>query len=710
MALWGGFRPLILNGIVLMTISHLVLLQPVHQRANSGVLPTESRNIHQRPVGWDAVRDLRRQLSAAQAYRRITESSTCNDMGADVDADAASDAIAWARDAETHGALDGERALLKPQTATICEDVGRSCLQEGSLLLYGDSFLSPAGSYKVPRPGVFRSIDQLRFAVRWRAATTSSGALASSAGYRGTSMRFEQNLGLGIHATSMAGDKRPPPAPFSACAAPPILVWDFPDNAWTTVSALTRVWLAIRSGALPSASGALVLMGHAHAAGLPAHIHTPLAAMFTGGIVTTLGNAAVALSELDEETRAAISGDTSSSVADIAGIGASSVGGALLHGAIAMPPVVCHSHRVICAVGDPTALPPNGAATVATSSLTAAGASPTNPSPPYDMYRFLRGLAWIVSGGTAGHEWPPQLRRPQNQSISGSSAIGDIQGKVPPHLRSDARHWLQSVVRSEPRETWPARDTNSADGLAPRFVTGVDGVLRVTIMGRGEGPVMRMRGIGSLVRDCNAHGSISVSSSGRSDKNTTASQLAIHCTVIAPPSDGEDDGVAAAMGDATVSARVAAARLARLAVVLAAETDVLIGMADSAALTWLGFLRPGSIVIEVRPGVLTASGDDMSLSAMSSRRFRALAVASGALKWFGLRLHGSSLEHPGTLEVEQEGAWDSHPRDRDVTLPWRVLRHALTNAVSSTYDEWLHSLVRESETEGGPLFSSLDYL
>jgi hypothetical protein len=122
------------------------------------------------------------------------------------------------------------------------------------------------------------------------------------------------------------------------------------------------------------------------------------------------------------------------------------------------------------------------------------------------------------------------------------------------------------------------------------------------------------------------------------------------------------------------------------------ETDVLVGV-HGAGLTNLGFLRPGSTVVEVRPGAFLASNAD--------RFYRPLAQDSGVLKYWCMRLHGG-MEAKGEMEAAQKGNPEKYERDRDVFVPWAPLREVLERVLSMSFDEWRAAAASGSGPGQGP--------
>ena len=109
------------------------------------------------------------------------------------------------------------------------------------------------------------------------------------------------------------------------------------------------------------------------------------------------------------------------------------------------------------------------------------------------------------------------------------------------------------------------------------------------------------------------------------------------------------------------------------------DTDVLVGM-HGAGLTNAGFLRPGAVLIELRPSSFRASNAD--------RYYRAFAAGTrGALRWWALLLYGS-LELPSTREVGRTGNADTWARERSVRVPWRSLTVALQSVLALGEAEW----------------------
>jgi hypothetical protein len=182
---------------------------------------------------------------------------------------------------------------------------------------------------------------------------------------------------------------------------------------------------------------------------------------------------------------------------------------------------------------------------------------------------------------------------------------------------------------------WPA---------AAKYVTGADGTLRVTLAVRSEG-TRRVLNRDELVQLCAA---------------TTA--LTVGAGVTVPLSCRMH-----AFGGG-FAADAAAMR----------ETDVLVGV-HGAGLTNLGFLRPGSTVVEVRPMGMAAADAD--------RFYRPLARGSGCLKWWAVMLH-ERYQSPGSMQSSRRGNPSKYERDRDVLLPWEGLASALTSALGMSYEEW----------------------
>ena len=125
------------------------------------------------------------------------------------------------------------------------------------------------------------------------------------------------------------------------------------------------------------------------------------------------------------------------------------------------------------------------------------------------------------------------------------------------------------------------------------------------------------------------------------------------------------------------NARTEAGRLAAAARILRHETDVLVGTTDP-QLAYVGFLSPGSGVVEVRSGSVALSAD---------RRARALVRSSGCLKWWLLRVSGAR-SHKGAAETARVGAWDRYADDHDVTLTWETVRGAVEAVAATPFEEW----------------------
>ena len=107
-------------------------------------------------------------------------------------------------------------------------------------------------------------------------------------------------------------------------------------------------------------------------------------------------------------------------------------------------------------------------------------------------------------------------------------------------------------------------------------------------------------------------------------------------------------------------------------------TDVLVAV-HGAGLTNMGFLRPGALVVEVRPSTFDPANAD--------RFFRPLAMASGSVKWWGLVLPPALLS-PGAMEAARMGNTDKWGRDKDVVVPWPALADAIASGCGKTWGEW----------------------
>ena len=117
-------------------------------------------------------------------------------------------------------------------------------------------------------------------------------------------------------------------------------------------------------------------------------------------------------------------------------------------------------------------------------------------------------------------------------------------------------------------------------------------------------------------------------------------------------------------------------------------TDVLVAV-HGAGLTNMGFLRPGALVVEVRPSAFDPANAD--------RFYRPLARDSGSIKWWGLLLYGN-LTRPGGMEAARVGNVEKWGRDKDVVVPWPALASAISSASQLSWWEWAAADARGETT------------
>jgi len=190
-----------------------------------------------------------------------------------------------------------------------------------------------------------------------------------------------------------------------------------------------------------------------------------------------------------------------------------------------------------------------------------------------------------------------------------------------------------------------------------RFVTRPDGVLRVTIAVRDVG-TRRVLNMHELLGACTAAGALVLPAADSSSGGGGASSsVPIACEAYAFGSGPQ--------GLASDAARMHA-------------TDVLVAV-HGAGLTNLGFLRPGSLVVELRPSKFRGDNGD--------RFYRPMAADAGCLKWWGVVLF-RAYEPKGRLEVAGQGDPDQWGRDHDLVLPWRGLAEALSRALPLAWPAW----------------------
>ena len=194
-----------------------------------------------------------------------------------------------------------------------------------------------------------------------------------------------------------------------------------------------------------------------------------------------------------------------------------------------------------------------------------------------------------------------------------------------------------------------AAEAPAAAAAAP-YVTGPDGVLRVTLAVRSDEGSRRLLSTAELLAGCRDAGTLALA-------GAAGPPLRVACRTHAFGS--------APQGLAADAAAMHA-------------TDVLVAV-HGAGLTNLGFLRPGATVLELRPSKFRADNGD--------RFYRPMAAESGCLKWWGVVLF-RSYEPKGRLEQAGQGDPDQWGRDHDLLLPWRGLAEALGKALPLAWPAW----------------------
>ena len=210
---------------------------------------------------------------------------------------------------------------------------------------------------------------------------------------------------------------------------------------------------------------------------------------------------------------------------------------------------------------------------------------------------------------------------------------------VKDHLLGRKRNYDASSPALRPF-SWPPS--------SPHFVTSKEGVLRITLAMRSEG-TRKVLNLQELLQQCKAAASIALTM------------------------DGKEASVPMACEQWAFGSRGMKSDAWKMD-----NTDVLVAV-HGAGMTNLGFLRPGAIVIELRPGEFRASNAD--------RFYKPLAISSGGLKFWCLRLHGA-LQIDGAMEKAHAGNPEKYERDKDLLVPWESLRDALAKVMALTYEQW----------------------
>jgi hypothetical protein len=289
-----------------------------------------------------------------------------------------------------------------------------------------------------------------------------------------------------------------------------------------------------------------------------------------------------------------------------------------------------------------------------TGALTEAGAPP--PPPPgvvtTTAERAAQRAAQSAWGGRLGLPPVRCFARTPVCSVAGYSErppahFYEFMQAVKDELLGRARNYDANSPAIVPH-AWPT---------GARYVTGPGGVLRVTLAMRKEG-TRRVLNADELLAACKEAAVLRV-----------------------PRTPGGGDGGAAATDEVPISCELWSFGQGggmKGDVWKMHNTDVLVAV-HGAGLTNLGFLRPGAIVVELRPGGFKAANAD--------RFYRPLAVHSGALKFWCLRLHGG-LQSPGPMEAAAEGNPEKYERDRDLLVPWETLADTLATLAGTPYDAW----------------------
>ena len=240
----------------------------------------------------------------------------------------------------------------------------------------------------------------------------------------------------------------------------------------------------------------------------------------------------------------------------------------------------------------------------------------------------LRCFQRITMCSLAGfHELPPRTMFPFMQALKGSLlGGGDMSG---------------GAGAAAAPLAWPPGGV--------RWVTSAEGALRITFALRAEG-TRRVLNAAELLSDCNAAGALLLKGPAGEVR------VPLVCTQRAFGGEGGMAADAAAMD----------------------ATDVLVGV-HGAGLTNLGFLRPGALVLELRPlGFDRANAD---------RFYRPLARDSGCLKWWGLLLH-DKFQTQGAAGAAKRGNPSKWERDKDLLVPWEGVAAALVSAAEMSFEEW----------------------
>jgi hypothetical protein len=230
---------------------------------------------------------------------------------------------------------------------------------------------------------------------------------------------------------------------------------------------------------------------------------------------------------------------------------------------------------------------------------------------------------------------------------------------VKDELLGRPRNWNADAPAVAPY-AWPGDGT--------RFATGPGGVLRITLVERDS----------TGEPDWTPHGPVRPGGRIRTRRILTYNALLANCTAAGNLTLGDGTTVPISCRRYSFSGGGAGPGM-HGDVAAMQDTDVLVAV-HGAGLTNLGFLRPGATVLEVRPGAF----EDKN----ANRFYRPFAVASGSLKWWGLRLFGP-LQFKGYMERRNTGNPEKYGRDKDLVVSWGRLSQALAQVLPMAYADWV---------------------
>jgi hypothetical protein len=580
-------------------------------------------------------------LDLAAAAGGPAPSAAPGTAGADYTCDAAAGGAAPASSPSSSWDAAGLTASLQSSLpsaylndTTVCQQLGPTCVAEGGhLVLYAPELQPANGTYRHldgKRLPVLAALRRVMHLVGWGGPGGGNPDV-----WNGNIRTFD---GETVHAWP-AGPGAAPPVPFSDCTHPLALFWDFPENYWHTLAVYSAVWAAVaRHGAL---DGDVTL-----ALGLPPtgvthvqeYLYGPLLAAVTSGAVTTLGHlGAHGVTHARAVGAAAPAAAGAGATAKRAGGGGGSQ--PLDHRIVAVPPVRCFARFTACSVAGYHALP---------------------PPPMFDFMQAVKRalLARRAAPSAAAAAGGVEAAAAERQRQAYAAALAEM-GPPPPPPAASAAKGAPAPSAAPPACVWPA---------GANYVTGPGGVLRVTLAMRKEG-TRRVLNADELLAACKEAGRVALGDFSSTSGGSGAAAAATAPTVPVACEAYRFGSGAGGMVDDALKMH---------------NTDVLVAV-HGAGLTNLGFLRPGAIVVELRPLGFDAANAD--------RFYRPLARRSGCLKWWGVLLH-EPYQQPGVMQAARRGNPSKYTRDRDLLVPWEGVAAAIGSAAGTSYDGWLEREAR----------------